>query len=315
VSSTVGTWTGVKFAHEAFVFDSDDEVRARVVPFVDEGLRRDESVVVVAGDHVRNLLAEELGGRTAELTVFAPAETYWHGGHQTLATYRESMEPLLAAQRPWRLVGEPIWLATPGGDAWSRFEAVANDAFAEFPYYSLCLHDRRRLAPALVEAQLRVHPMMWDGDRPALSAHYESTDAYLARVEPARSARPADARTVRIDQVERARPVLEEWLDTSTITSRTGEALLAVYELVTNALRVSGEAWVDEWVEGDTVLWQVRDRGPGLHDLAAGYAPPSLDLSSGRGLWLARSLADDSSVRASASGTAVLLLFRADEAS
>ena len=38
--STVGDWAGHGLAHEAFVFDSDDLVRARVVPFVAEGLER-----------------------------------------------------------------------------------------------------------------------------------------------------------------------------------------------------------------------------------------------------------------------------------
>lgn len=315
VTATVGDWTGDRFAHEAFVFDTDEQARARVVPFVEEGLERGHPVVVVAGDRVRDLLIAELGSRTAQLTALVRAETFWQGGHRTLATYRESMEPLLATGGPWRLVGEPVWLSVPGGDTWSRFEAVANHAFADFPYYSLCLHDRRRLSPSLVDAQLRVHPWVWDGRGPAVSEAYEATRTFLERVEPEATPAPAGARTERLADASVARLRLQTWIDTSPVASRADEVLLAVYELVTNAVRAGGDAWVDEWAQGETIVWQVRDLGPGLGDVTAGYVPPSHDLASGRGLWLARSIADDSSVRELPDGgTAVRLLFRTDAA-
>jgi anti-sigma regulatory factor (Ser/Thr protein kinase) len=315
MTATVGAWTGQRFAHEAFVFETDEQARSRLLPFVEEGLDRDEAVVVVAGDRVRRLITSAFGNRTGDLAVLAPAETFWQGGHQTLATYRQSMEPLLSAGAPWRLVGEPVWLSAPGGDTWSRFEAVANDAFADFPYYSLCLHDRRRLAPSLVDAQLRVHPWVWDGSGPVHSATYESTRDFLERVEPPVTPLPAHARTCRLVDLPSARRHLRSWMDTSLVAPRTDEVLLAVYELVTNALRAAGEAWVDEWVEDATMVWQVRDPGPGLADVTAGYVPPPRDPSSGRGLWLARSLADDSSLRSQpGQGTTARLLFRVDPA-
>jgi anti-sigma regulatory factor (Ser/Thr protein kinase) len=313
--SPVGTWTGERFAHEAFVFDADGRARSRVLPFVQEGLDVGDPVVVVAGDRVRGLLCDALGVRTEELAVLAPAETFWQGGHQTLATYRDSMDPLLATGRPWRLVGEPVWLAAPGGHVWSRFEAVANLAFADYPYYSLCLHDQRRLSPSLVDAQLRVHPRVWDGRAPVLSDTYEPTRDFLRRSEPALTAAPRDTRRLSLDDSASARRRLRAWIDTHEVRSRTDEVLLAVYELVTNAIRVAGECQVEEWVEGETMVWQVRDHGPGLRDVTAGYVPPSRDPSCGRGLWIARSIADDSAIRTRpGEGTTVRLLFRVDRA-
>ena len=143
-----GGWRGERFTHEAFVFSDDDAVRARVVPFVEEGLSRGEPVIVVADDPVREVLTAEMGARVDELAVFSPSHDFWLGGHETLAAYQQSMQPLLAAGAPWRLVGQPTWLTEPGGEVWSRFEAVANRAFVDYPYYSLCLHDRRRLPAA-----------------------------------------------------------------------------------------------------------------------------------------------------------------------
>ena len=315
VANTVGAWTGEELAHEGFFFDSDGQVRDRVLPFVEEGLDLGQPVVVLAGDRVRRLLAERMGADTARLAAFAAAEEFYCGGHEALARYREGMEPLLASGRPWRLIGEPTWLADPGGDEWSRFEAVTNDAFAAFPYYSLCLHDRSRLPGDLVDAQRRVHPLAWDGEAPIPSAYYEPTSTFLRSVEPAWTDPPSETRTLHLTDLHGGRPMIQVWLDTSRLPSRVTDVMLAVYELVTNCLRAAGAAWIDQWSEGDVVVWQVRDEGPGLRDPTAGYAPPGQDLDSGRGLWLARCLADDSAVRSEPGrGTSVRLLFRADRA-
>jgi anti-sigma regulatory factor (Ser/Thr protein kinase) len=91
--------------------------------------------------------------------------------------------------------------------------------------------------------------------------------------------------------------------------SRQPDVLLGVYEVVSNSLKQGVAAEVSHWRDGRTVVWQVQDDGPGLHDALAGYAPPGPDLDSGRGLWIARGIADDLSVRATGPGTAVRLYF------
>ena len=307
-----GAWTGERFTHEAFVFSDDEAVRARVVPFVEEGLSRGEPVIVVADDQVRDVLTQDLGGGIDELAGFAPSGSFWQGSHATLAAYQESMEPLLATGRPWRVVGEPSWLTTPGGDTWSRFEAVANDAFADYPYYCLCLHDRRRLPADVVDAQLRAHPLVWGGEGPVTSPDYEPTDEFLRATEPSFDP-PADGvRRLVVDDLSDAGAVVSSWMDLHPVRSRSDSARLAVHELVVNALQAAGRAQVSEWHDHGHAVWEVRDDGPGLLDQTAGYVLPLRDLESGRGLWIARSLADDSSLRADRLGTAVQLLFRTD---
>lgn len=85
--------------------------------------------------------------------------------------------------------------------------------------------------------------------------------------------------------------------------------LLAVHELVANSVTAAGRAEVSTWAVNGTRVWEVADAGPGLHDASAGYAPPPLDVVGGRGLWLARCLADELLVRPQGPGTAVRLLF------
>jgi anti-sigma regulatory factor (Ser/Thr protein kinase) len=308
-ATTVGAWTGEGFAHEGFVYDSEAEVRARVVPFVAEGIQRGEATIVVASETVREVLGEALGADREALAVFADSAGFWQGdGHQTLVAYLESMGPLLEAGRPWRLVGEPTWLALPAGGAWSRFEAVANDAFADYPYYSLCLHDRRRLSPALVDNARRTHPLVWDGGEVVPSPHYEPTEDFLRSVEPPWTPAPEHRESVAVVTCGPARRYVRSHV-VAALAERTEDIALAVHEIVANALDAAGTAELSHWQVGSTQVWEVRDDGPGLHGAASGYSPPALDLADGRGLWLARSLADEMVVRPHGPGTAVRLLF------
>ena len=309
----VGGWRGERFAHEAFFFSDDDAVRARVVPFVEEGLSRGEPVFVLADDPVRDVLAAELGSRINELAAFTPTKDFWIGGHDTLVAHQRRMRPLLDAGVPWRLAGEPSWLAEPGGEVWSRFEAVANEALVGYPYYSLCLHDRRRLSAEVIDAQLRVHPLVWDGDGPVPSSAYEPTEMFLREAEPSWHPGPG-ARTVVVDDLATGPATVGGWLDLHRMGFRGPDVRLAVHELVVNALQAAGEAEVSQWDEDGGVVWQVRDSGPGIADRTAGYVLAVQDLDSGRGLWTARSLADDSSLRSTDEGTTVSLLFRSDAA-
>ena len=309
----VGGWRGERFAHEAFFFSDDDAVRARVVPFVEEGLSRGEPVFVIVDDPVRGVLAAELGSRIHELAAFTAAKDFWVGGHDTLAAHQRRMQPLRAAGVPWRLVGEPCWLADPGGEVWSRFEAVANEASVDYPCYSLCLHDRRRLSAEVIDAQLRVHPLVWDGDGPVPSSAYEPTDVFLCEAEP--SWYPGSGvRTVVVDDLATGPAAVGGWLDLRRMGSRGPDVRLAVHELVVNALQAAGAAEVSQWDDDGGVVWQVRDSGPGIDDRTAGYVLAVHDLDSGRGLWTARSLADDSSLRCTDEGTTVSLMFRSDAA-
>lgn len=310
-TSTVGEWTGDSFGHEIFAYDSDDEVRDRCVPFVEEAVAEDQPVVVVAGAEVRELLEPQRRAAPGLFPLWESAESMWAGAAATLAAYHRAMEPLLEAGRPWRLVGQPVWLAWPGGDAWSRFEAVVNEAFAEYPYYSLCLHDTRRLDDGVVGNQRQVHPWAWDGSRPSPNPDYVPTTEYLLQAQPPWGPPPTGVRRRRITDARSALSGLEAMVDGTGTPRQREETLLAVYELVTNALKASGEAVVTHWHTDATSVWEVADDGPGLHDPAMGLAPPpSGAAEGGRGLWLARSLADDSAIRGRGPGTAVRLYFR-----
>lgn len=307
--SPTGAWTGHAFAHEAFVYEHEDEVAQRCVPFVEEGLARGEPVIVVATERVRAVLGDALAGDVDRLAVLAPAETWWQGADGTLAAYDRDLRGLLATGSPWRLIGEPIWLGYKGGRVWSRREAVANDCYAAMPYYSLCLHDRSRLAPEIVADALRTHPLTWDGQQPVPSPAYEPTDAFLAAAEPPWTPRPSQAVTTRVATAREARADVRALAYYLGWESRLDDMLIAVNELVVNAVTAAGAASVGGWVEGGRLVWEVADDGGARLPVIAGYVPPAEAAESGRGLWLARGTADDMSVRSPGQGTVIRLYF------
>jgi anti-sigma regulatory factor (Ser/Thr protein kinase) len=309
-----GNWDGTGFAHEAFAFATDEELIGRVLPFLIEGFARREPVLVVAGERVRTLLAEQLGVELARLAAFAAAETWWRGGHGTLQAYDRDLRVLRGAAPSWRLAAEPVWLAREDGRQWSRFESVANSCYADLPYYSLCLHDRKRLPATVLDAVARSHPLTWDGAAPVPQERYEEPRAFLRSAQPAWTARPAGVAVVPVTRPRSARRMVsvvasEGW------SSRIDDVVLATHELVRNALKVAPFADVAAWADGDRLVVEVTDAGPGLPDETRGYVPPGEGPDAGRGMWLAWSIADDAAVRSGPAGTAIRLFFARGAAS
>jgi anti-sigma regulatory factor (Ser/Thr protein kinase) len=303
-----GDWDGTGLAHEGFAFGTDQELVDRVVPFAVEGLSRGEPVLVVAGERVRTLLAQELGQDVGRLAAFTAAETWWQGGHRTLHAYDRDLRALHAVAPHWRLAAEPTWLARDDGREWSRFEAVANRCYASLPYYSLCLHDRRRLPASVLDAVARTHPLTWGGSAPVPEPAYEDPERFLRSVHPAWSPRPAQATVAALTTPREARravsaAALDWW------PARAGEVVQAAHEVVVNALRVAAFAEVSSWTDRDRLVVEVADSGPGLPDETLGYVPPPDEPDGARGMWLAWSLADDAAVDSHPAGTAIRLFF------
>jgi hypothetical protein len=303
-----GSWDGSAFAHEGFSFSTDDELLSRVVPFVREGLERDEPVLVVAGERVRTLLTEQLGADVGRLATFAAAESWWRGGHDTLQAYDRDLHHLRSWASSWRLAAEPIWMGREEGRCWSRFEAVANRCYDGMPYYSLCLHDERLVPRDVLDAVARTHPLRWGGTHPVASSAYQAPEDFLRSAEPAWTARPDHAAAVTVTSAWHARravagAVVDGWIP------RTPDVVLAVHELVTNALKAAGAAEIATWTEGDLLVFEVADEGPGLPDPIRGYVPPADDGEGGRGLWLAWSLADEAVAAPAGRGARIRLYF------
>jgi anti-sigma regulatory factor (Ser/Thr protein kinase) len=305
------SWTGEGLVHEVCLYESDADLRARVVPFVEEGLAAQQPVFVVAGARVHAMLHDRLGARVADLALLADADETWVGAAQTMAFYRDALRQRLQAGTPCRLLSEPTWMAQGWGAAWSRYDAVANELLAGQPCWTLCLHDRHQVPQPLLDSALRVHPYVWDGSRTAPSPHYRPTEEFLRSVEPPWSPPPATRDSQVVSAPAEARSIVASTLPAPAEEALRDDVTLAVNELVANAITAAGTAEVSHWRQGDAMVWEVSDAGAGMHAATAGYVPPPADQLSGRGLWIARTLADEAVVRSWGPGTAIRLFFPA----
>ena len=115
--------------------------------------------------------------------------------------------------------------------------------------------------------------------------------------ELVRPSNPAEARSFVEDNVRALRgdvPDLDDFL-------------LAVSEVVANALTHAKMDRVRIWQDADRMICEVRDRGVGMPDVLAGYRQPDPETISGRGMWLVHQLTHLVEVSTGPAGTTVRL--------
>ena len=102
--------------------------------------------------------------------------------------------------------------------------------------------------------------------------------------------------------------VRREALACSLTGRRLSDFLVAVNEIVANAVvHGGGSGRLRLWRQGDDLLCEVTDNGPGFdHDRIRGPRPGPL-APGGRGLWLAEMLVDALSISDRSTGTTVRL--------
>ena len=270
------------YFHEAMYFASDDELVSGVAPFLAGGVAAGEPRGAVLGARHAALLRDALPD--ADSVVWIEASDRYDRPASAIRSYRQMLTDLGPAAQV-RVAGEP-----PAGAAWLRYEAAINQAYDDFPLWSICLYDRRSLTEDGLAGVNRTHPRLAhpDGRRMANAADpgaflaglpkppadsVQALPAYAQMSDPAPS---LARRTVR----EAAAGVLSE--------DDLDSLIIAVSEVVTNAmLHGQPPVAVRVWRGTDRIVVTVTDGGCGPADPYAGLVPLSPTATSGRGLWIA----------------------------
>ena len=302
-------WAGPGLLHEGCIFDSDDDLLERCVPFIREGLSLSQPVVVFATAASRRLLVGALGPDADRLAAVIASDDAWRGGHRILLFWDQLLAGLTAGGQPCRVVAEPAWLAEAEGQEWHRFESAVNDFYVDLPCYSLCLHDRRRMADDVLVQVTRTHPVICDGGRPYRSPDYVVPAEYVPAHEPPWSTIPAGVMAVAVPGASEGRAAVTATMLQLGLEARLDDVLVAVTEIVVNSLEAGGRPAVAAWGTPEGAVVEITDEAGGGIDPLAGYRPPGFVEESGRGLWLARALADDTAVRSGPWGSAVRMWF------
>jgi anti-sigma regulatory factor (Ser/Thr protein kinase) len=313
-----GLAVGVGVPHAVGMYSSDEDLRARVLPFVRAGLDGGESVVAVLTERAEHALRAGLGGDGDAVQWRADGLCY-----RRLGQLLDGIEAFLAAQRSAGRRTRLLMENDIDGDGdrqvtHLRVEAAANAILATYSDPCVCLYDRRRYPEQVLDDVLRVHPLIVEPDGGFRdNTGFIEPDTYLAAHASPVSPVPAMvALDVQIAAPGEVRAV-RRWIvapdrDLGLPIERLDDLQIATHEVAANALcHGAPPVRIRIWRGERSAIARVDDQGTsGLRVRTAGYRRPELAEHGGLGLWLARHLADVVHVEAGPRGTSVELHFR-----
>ncbi len=298
----------VEFAHTALITGVDLDLPAVLVPELHRSAEIYDEVLLVVGARTRAALDESAAELPGEVLSWAdPA-----GFYQRLGSAYEAFRRYLAAQhradRRVHVIAEPDLLSTvdPGfragrAAAYLAYEAVCNDTYAIGGSAVTCIWDTRDHGDTVIDAVRATHAYELTASGPAPSPQYLSPERYLTErhAAPPRPVPPHVDHDVTLHEVTDLgglRSVLSAWaVQRGFAEEATEDVVVAAIEVATNGLRHGGSpVRVRAWHHGATLVVQCDDAGNQPIPVTAGYYRPHplTAAAGGRGLWLARQLAD-----------------------
>ena len=303
-----GAGIGGRFHHEAVFYRGLDDLASATVPFVREGLERQEPVLVAAlPDRIRRL-STALGADAGRITFLDMAEV---GGNpaRIIPVWRRFVHDS-AGSGSARGIGEPVWTTRrPAELAECRLhESLLNLAFDDGPAWRLmCPYDVDSLPAAVVADAMRTHPETTHAPSPVGYAGHDYATAGFASPLPAAPVW-ADRLGFGAEDLGGLRSVVRTCATRAGLAdARARQLVLAVHELATNSIQHGGGGGVlHAWTEPGALVLQVSDSGH-IRDPLVGREQVPDAAESGRGVWLVNQLCDLVQVRSLKTGTVVRL--------
>lgn len=309
---------GANRGHGAAVVATETELLAVALPFLDEGLRAGDLVVLSCAADTVELIRSALGTDASRVESEPRASLLGSRAPDALQIARRFLDRAQGSGSGRLRVLAGVDFGDDPAD-WregQRYESVTNrlltDAMA-----AMCLYDRRRVPDKLLESAAATHPYLVHGTDWRRNPGFQDPGLYVPSLPlPRTSAEDGDP----VFQVENAptlaglRHQLGSVLAVLVPDRDQQEDLhLAAAEIAANAFRhgvrpVSARVWAD----GDRVICVISDRGTAYTDPLSGFIPAhGPDLSrGGMGLWLARKLWDHVDVLPTDTGLSVRLSSR-----
>jgi PAS domain S-box-containing protein len=189
--------------HICLIYENSAEQMAAAVPFLKEGLARDERCLYIADDRTVEAVASALAAtgvdvaherKRVALWMQTKQDTYLKDGKFDPVTmidfWRSAQTQALtdgfsglrvAGEMTWALGSELVF------DRLVEYEALLSDFLANSRSVILCQYDRSRFDSAVIHDVLHTHPIAVIGDLVCPNPYYEPAEFVLAS-EPTRSA-------------------------------------------------------------------------------------------------------------------------------
>ena len=299
-----------EFRHAALFYAGEDAYAAALLPFIRGGLEAGEPVLVMVPGRKVDLLRSRLGSDASEVHFADMTEVGANPGW-IIPAWRDFVEERAEPGTRLRGIGEPIWAGRTLDELveCQRHEALLNVAFdGAAPMDLLCPYDELALDEGVIEEAFRSHPIVVE------DGEFMDCPAYIGVEKAAKPfrkplpERPADAAKLAFDAstLHALRLfVATRASDTRLSPLRAEDAVLAVNELASNSVRHGGgSGLLCTWVDDDTLIAEVSDRGHMDRPLA-GREQPSSGQIGGHGLWLVNQLRDLVQMRTYPTGSVV----------
>jgi anti-sigma regulatory factor (Ser/Thr protein kinase) len=298
-----------RFEHEALFYRGDDDFLAALLPFIREGLDRDETVVVAEPGPRLGRLRDALG-RDARSVEFLDMGDVGANPNRIIGVWAGLLESTRRSGRRLRGVGEPAFPGRRSAEfvECTLHERLLNHAFDDGPGWRLlCPYDRAHLPRAVTQGAARTHPVVSTADSRMPSSAYEPAGHVAAFAEPLRD--PGDAvlsGRFGAEDLAAIRRTVGQWARSCGLPADRIEVLrLVASELATNSIRHGGGAGtLALWLEDGAALVQFTDTGTVADPLIGRLHPPA-GSDADRGLYLVNQLCDLVQVRSSEEGTTV----------
>ncbi|GAA0604726.1 MEDS domain-containing protein [Kutzneria viridogrisea] len=295
------------FRHQGCVYGSDAEFLAMAVPFVEEGLRRAEPVLVTTTAANLDLLHREMGSKAAGIDYAESAYFGRRPPQRATAFYRYWARKIAQdSTKSVRILAEPIWTGRSPRDvaAWKRMEAGLNVILADTSIWMICPYDTRIVPPDIIADSRRTHPECVVGTQSAVSPDFVVPELFAASCGPAIDvalpADPEEGHRFDGDLVALRRYVIDRAARFGLPEDRTAMFTIAAGEAITYLIKMGvreATAWIRP--EAGQVVCTLHTTDPQQAHPFAGFRPPQLRERPGDGLWLTNQICERVTIQTS----------------
>ncbi|MFI6077352.1 ATP-binding protein [Actinoplanes sp. NPDC051343] len=311
------------FTHTIALIQSDATVRTRLLPEIRRSLERRQPVLMVVSETIADLVRADLG-TLADRLQWGDATAFYGRLGAAYEGFRRYLAERHAAGHRVHVIAEPELADSVASGpvahrtcAYLPYESMCNEAYAPYESPVTCVWDTRRHPPSIIEEARSVHGHELTEAGRVGNPGYRAPDDYLtgrghATLPPVPGEVDHDVTLHQLDDLSVLRRTVAAWTrDHDFRPAAADDVSIAVTEIATNALLYGGRpARARGWHDDGTLIVQVDDPGGRPPPPTAGYRPPAAtSATNGRGLWLARQLADTVTIHTSPGRTYVRLHF------
>jgi signal transduction histidine kinase len=183
--------------HLCLVYENTEQQWDAVIPYISEGLARNEACLYVVDDHGLDEVRQAFAGRGVEV------DAYVRSGQLTFATKREAYlrsgtfdpaamidflsrtvhEAVAAGRAGFRVTADMTWALGQecGCERLIEYEALLSNFFPGSRASAICQYNRKRFGADIIRDVLRTHPVAIVGSQVCHNLYYETPDMVLGQ--------------------------------------------------------------------------------------------------------------------------------------